>query len=137
MQRALRQNRLLILWLALACYLMSATVAWAEPLTLTEKDNGRAFTVKVDQKIIFDLRYPGGVGYELDTPDWDVRVLRILGTKIQTNTTVGPKGRGDFARTAYHFEAWKEGATDVVVRLKSPGEQEPKEYLRVKIKVMR
>jgi len=132
--------RVTLVWAGLVLLLLGLLggPALAEgPLTITEKDNGRAFTVKVDQKIIVDLRHPGDGGYDVLTPDYDVKVLMILGMKKQTTTPAGPKRLGDFGRVIYEFEALKEGQTDLVVPIKRPWEKEPKEYLRVKIKVVR
>jgi predicted secreted protein len=113
--------------------------AWAESpaLTITEKDNGRAYTVKVDQKIVVDLRHPGDGGYDILTPEYDVKVLMILGMKKRTAAPSGPRRLGDFGRTEYHFEALKEGGTDLVVNIKRPWEKQSQVYLQVKIKVVR
>jgi predicted secreted protein len=119
--------------LALALLWLLAVQAAAQDLVITNKDNGRIFTVPVGQKIIVNLRDPGGGGYNFLTPEHDKSVLKMLGEHRLPRAE--PRRMGDFGRMVYEFRAQKEGQTALVIPIKRPWEKESQTYLKVTISV--
>lgn len=132
------RDRMAIVLAGLALALLwwaGASAQAAGPLTITEKDTGRAFTVKVGQKLVVDLRNPGSGGYDVLAPEYDARILKLLGQRRQPRTD--PRRMGDFGRVVFEFEVLKTGQTDLVVPIKRPWEKQSEVYLKVKISVVR
>jgi predicted secreted protein len=107
--------------------------AAAGDLVITDKNNGQAFTVKVGQKIIVNLRHPGGGGYNFLIPEHDKSILKMVGESAIPRSK--PRRMGDFGRMVYEFQALKEGKTALVIPIKRPWEKESQTYLNVTILV--
>jgi predicted secreted protein len=119
--------------LTVALLWLPAVQAAAADLVITNKDNGRAFRVKVGQKIIVNLRDPGGGGYNFLIPEHDKDVLKRLGERHIPWSE--PRRLGDFGRMVYEFQAQKEGQTVLVIPIKRSWEKESQTYLKVTISV--
>jgi predicted secreted protein len=119
--------------LTVALLWLLAVQAAAADLVITNKDNGRSFRVNVGQKIIVNLRDPGGGGYNFLTPEHDTSVLKMLGERHIPRAE--PRRMGDFGRMVYEFQALKEGQTALVIPIKRPWEKESQTYLKVTISV--
>lgn len=125
-----------VVWVGLLLLGLAVGMAQSvDSLTITEKDSGRAFTVKAGQKVVLDLRHPGSGGYDFLTPEHDQGILKLVGQRRIPRSD--SRRLGDFGRMVYEFEVLKEGRTDLLVPIKRPWENQSKEYLRVKIKVVR
>jgi predicted secreted protein len=127
-----RKASALVALTAVLLWLLAAQAAAAD-LVITNKDNGRAFTVNVGQKIIVNLRDPGGGGYNFLTPENDRSVLKMIGERHLPRAE--PRRMGDFGRMVYEFQALKEGQTNLVVPIKRPWEKKSETYLKVTISV--
>jgi predicted secreted protein len=119
--------------LTVALLWLLAVQAAAADLVITNKDNGRSFRVNVGQKIIVNLRDPGGGGYNFLTPEHDTSVMKMLGERHIPRAE--SRRMGDFGRMVYEFQALKEGKTALVVPIKRPREKKPLTYLNVTILV--
>lgn len=128
--------RMMLAVLCLAALLWPST-GWTQgqPVVITQKDKGRTFTVKVGQKLVVDLRHPGDGGYDVLSPKYDGKVLKLLGQRRKPRKD--PRLMGDFGRVIYEFTGLKAGQTDLVIPIKRHWEKHPKDYLKVKIKVVR
>jgi len=113
--------------------LMDVLAAAPPDLVITDRDNGRAFTVTVGQKITVDLRHPGGGGYNFLIPEQDQTVLKMVGEHRLPRSE--PGRLGDFGRMVYEFQAVKEGQTSLVIPIKRPWEKDSQTYLKVNILV--
>ena len=133
MQKFRLQEATIIIWLA-AIWLVAATgTARAEPLDLTDKDNGRTVTVQVGQNLTVNLRHPGSGGYSFLAPEFDRTVLKLVeGHRLPASE---PRRMGDFGRMVYEFQALRAGQTPLIIPIKRPWEKEPQTYLRVTIQV--
>ena len=130
MQRSTRQKGLLIFWLAMACCLMSAGLAWAAPLTLTEKDSGKTLTVPVGQTLVVDLRL--GAGQYVLVPEFDPAVLALVGQSIQS--TSGSQGAS--SRVVYEFLVQQGGRTELVISARGSENKESKPEPLLKVKIV-
>jgi predicted secreted protein len=110
-----------------------AIQAAAADLVITNKDNDRAFRVNVGQKIILNLRDPGGGGYNFLTPEYDQGILKMVGERHISRAE--PPRMGDFGRMVYEFQALQKGKTSLVIPIKRPWEKQSETYLRVTISV--
>jgi predicted secreted protein len=110
-----------------------AVQAAAADLVITNKDNGQAFTVKVGQKIIVNLRHPGSGGYNFLTPEFDKSILKMVGERSLPRSE--PRRLGDFGRMVYEFQTLKEGQTSLLIPIKRPWEKESQTFLGVTISV--
>ncbi len=126
-QTSARGVLLFVIWGLLAAQ------AAAEELAVTDKDNGRAFTVKVGGKILVNLRHPGNGGYNFLVPEFDKNILKMVGERPLPPAE--PRRLGDFGRKVYEFEAVKPGRTPLVFPIKRVWEKEAKTYLRVTVTV--
>ena len=116
----------------LALWLLAAQAA-AQPLVITDKDNGQAFTVKVGQSFTVNLRHPGSGGYSFLAPEFDRAVLKNV--ESHRLSAAEPRRMGDFGRMVYEFQALKAGQTPLVIPIKRPWEKESQTYFRVTILV--
>jgi len=133
MQRFKDRRAIVLAGLALALlWLAGGPVQAAGPLTITEKDTGRTFTVTVGQKLVVDLRNPGSGGYDVLAPEYDTQILKLLGQRRQPRKD--PRWMGDFGRVVFEFEVLKAGQTDLVVPIKRSWEKQREDYLKAKIK---
>jgi predicted secreted protein len=123
---ALGALTLVLLWLL-------ALQAAAAELIITNKDNGQAFTVPVGQKIILNLRDPGGGGYNFLAPEYDANALKMI--RERHIPQAEPRRMGDFGRKVYEFQAQKVGQTALVIPIKRPWEKKSETYLKVTISV--
>lgn len=113
---------------------LSALPAAAENVVITDKDQGKTFTVQVGQKFSVNLRNPGGGGYNFLTPEDDKHILKMVGKKSIPRSE--PRRMGDFGRMVYEFQALKAGRTILVFPIKRPWEKESETFLRVTITVL-
>jgi predicted secreted protein len=123
---ALGALAVVLIWLA------GAQAAGKDAL-ITDQDNGRAYTVRVGQKITVNLRHPGSGGYSFLTPEYDQTVLEKVGENRLPATE--PRRMGDFGRMVYEFQALKAGSTTLVIPIKRPWEKDSQTYLKVTITV--
>jgi predicted secreted protein len=119
--------------LTVALLWLLAVQAAASDLIITNKDNGRTFRVNVGQKIILNLRDPGGGGYSFLAPEYDPAVLKMIGERHLPRAE--PPRMGDFGRKVYEFQAVKEGQTTLLVPVQRPWEKQSETYLKVTISV--
>ena len=110
-----------------------AVQAAARDLVITNKDNGRAFTVNVGQKIMVNLRDPGDGGYNFLAPEYDQGILKMVGERHLPRAE--PPRMGDFGRKVYEFQAMNAGKTTLVIPIKRPWEKQSETYLKVTISV--
>lgn len=126
----MRQHGPLSLRLALAAFLLAAGLAWAAgPLTLTQKDSGKTFTVVVGQRLVVDLSL--GAGHYVVAPEFDPFILTLAGQSMQS--TSGPQGAS--SRVVYEFLVRQSGRTELVIAARGSGNQgdKPAPLLKVMI----
>jgi predicted secreted protein len=105
--------------------------------TLTEKDTGKSVSLKVGDTLALDLRNPASGGYTDVRPYYNRQILQLEATR-NIPPDSGPMRRmGDFGRLRLEFKAVRPGATDLVVQISRPWEQDkgPLEYTRNRVTV--
>jgi predicted secreted protein len=110
-----------------------AVQAEARDLVITNKANGQTFRVNVGEKIMVDLRDPGGGGYNFLAPEYDQNILKMVGQRHVPKAN--PNRMGDFGRKVYEFQAMKGGETTLIVPIKRPWEKQSETYLKVTVSV--
>ncbi len=134
MKGNLWKRALVLVALAVVGLGVSALPAAAENVVITDKDQGKTFTVQVGQKFSVNLRNPGSGGYNFLRPEFDKTILKMLGEKSIPRSD--PRRMGDFGRMVYEFQALKAGQTTLVFPIKRPWEKESETFLRVTISVL-
>jgi predicted secreted protein len=119
--------------LAVVLVWLAGVQAAAKDVLITDQDNGRAYTVRVGQKITVNLRHPGSGGYSFLTPQYDQALLEKVGENRLPATE--PRRMGDFGRMVYEFQALKAGSTTLIVPIKRPWEKDSQTYLKINILV--
>ena len=61
----------------------AAGPAWAAPLVVTGKDNGKTLTLPVGQELVVDLNL--GAGQYVLAPDFDASILALMGQSIHVH----------------------------------------------------
>jgi hypothetical protein len=128
MSKSRRFIKATTLWFLVVFFAPMAS-AWAAPLTLTQKDSGKTFTVPVGQRLVVDLSL--GAGYYVVAPEFDPWVLTLTGQTMQS--TSGPQGAS--SRVVYEFLVRQSGQTELVIAARGSGNQgdKPTPLLKVKI----
>ena len=119
--------------LALVLLCLPALAASGPGLTVTERDNGREYTVHPGERFTLNLRDPGDGGYSFLTPVYDGAVLKMVGEHRTAPSE--PRRMGDFGRMVYEFEAVKAGQTTLTVPIKRPWEKNSETFLKITILV--
>ncbi len=118
---------------ALVLLCLPALAASGPGFTVTERDNGREYTVHPGERFTLNLRDPGDGGYSFLTPAYDGAVLKMVG---EHRTPPGePRRMGDFGRMVYEFEAVQAGRTTLTVPIKRPWEKNSETFLKITILV--
>jgi predicted secreted protein len=103
---------------------------------ITEADNGRTFTCRIGQKITVKIPDPATGGYNIITPVFNPKVLKLL-TKRDLPPEPAPVPKlGDFGSIIYELEVIGAGKTDLAIQIARNWEEvskRPEEYLKVKI----
>jgi predicted secreted protein len=118
---------------ALVFLCLPALAASGPGLTVTERDNGREYTVHPGERFTLNLRDPGDGGYSFLTPAYDGAVLNMVGEHRTAPSE--PRRMGDFGRMVYEFEAVKAGQTVLTVPIKRPWEKNSETFLKITILV--
>ncbi|OGP69940.1 MAG: hypothetical protein A2Y80_10895 [Deltaproteobacteria bacterium RBG_13_58_19] len=102
---------------------------------ITDKDQGRTFTLPVGTKLLVEVRNPADGGYTLVNPVFDGRVLKLLQRRDQLPDPARPRLMGDFGKIIFEMAVIKEGTTDLIIKIARPWEknQTPQEFLKVRI----
>ncbi len=126
----------LILAGLLAALLLASAQAAPGPVILHEKDRGRAFTLKVGQKLLLYLRNPASGGYSTNPPVFDAAVLKLASQKKLAPEPRHPPRAGDFGQFFYEWEAMAPGQTEIIINIRRPWEKKaPEEFWRVQVRV--
>jgi len=104
-------------------------------LTVTEKDSGKTFTLKVGDVFRLDLRRPGATGYLLLEPEFDRRVLKLLRHREEPPPYAAETRVGRPIRHLYDFQVAAQGTSHLVLKIQRPWEkdQPAREILKVTI----
>ncbi len=107
----------------------AAGPAWAAPLVVTGKDNGKTLTLPVGQELVVDLSL--GAGQYVLAPDFDASILALMGQSM--TSTSGSQGSS--SRVVYTFLVKAPGRTDVAITTRDSEKKgsQPEPLLKVKI----
>jgi inhibitor of cysteine peptidase len=129
---------MLVLFLAVGS-LGGGAPGWAESgpqvQIITDKDEGRAFTLPVGARLVVEVRNPAGGGYTIVNPVFDSRVLKLAQRRDQPPDPARPRQLGDFGKIIFEMAVVGEGATDLTIQIARPWEKDkpPLEFLKVRI----
>jgi len=111
--------------------LLLAGCAGPSPLTLTERDDGRALVVPVGTRLDLNLAETVSTGYRWVAASGDP--TRLVPTDTRRDTPPGPPGQG--GRVIFSYQVIAPGETTLAARYERPWERESSAARRVTIRI--